>query len=66
MKSKTLRNYNNTSDEKKQGIFYNTEFRRWEYYGEAPTKRAGEPQPEFVSDSYEKCITYKTAIEEMA
>lgn len=66
MKSETLRNYNNTYDGKKQGIFYNTEFRRWEYYGENPVIRAGEPQPEFVSADYEKCIIYKTAIEEMA
>lgn len=63
MKSKTLRNYNNTSGEKKQGIFYNTEFRRWEYYGGNPAIRAGEPQPSFVNADYQKCITYKMVVE---
>jgi hypothetical protein len=56
-------NNNNTDLEKKQGVYYNTEFGRWEYYGENPVIRAGEPQPSFVSAGYQKCITYKMAVE---
>lgn len=56
-------NYNNMEDEKKQGIYYNTEFGRWEYYSENPVIRAGEPQPEYVSADYEKCLTYKMTVE---
>lgn len=66
MKSETFRNYISTPDGKKQGIFYNTEFRRWEYYGGNPDIRVGEPQPEFVSKDYDKCLTYKMAVEGMA
>ena len=44
-------------------ILYNPQFHRWEVYGEDPVIRNGEPQPEFVSDSYQKCITYKMAVE---
>ena len=44
-------------------IKFNTDFPRWEVYGENPVIRNGEPQPEFVSDSWEKCITYKMAVE---
>jgi hypothetical protein len=56
-------NYNTTICEKKQGVYYNTEFGRWEYYGENPVIRAGEPQPGFTSPDYQKCITYKMAVE---
>ena len=56
-------NYNTIFAEKKQGVFYNTEYGRWEYYGSNPVIRAGEPQPEFVSADYEKCIVYKMAVE---
>lgn len=58
-----LRDYNNTSDGKKQGVFYNTEYSRWEYYGENPVIRGGEPQPQFVSGSYEKCVAYAMTVE---
>ena len=57
-------NHNTTNAEKKQGVFYNAEYRRWEYYGANPVIRGGEPQPEFVSADYEKCVTYKTIMEE--
>lgn len=44
-------------------IVYNTEFSRWEVYGTDPVIRAGEPQPQFVSADYERCITYRRAVE---
>jgi hypothetical protein len=56
-------NDNNTSVLKKQGIFYNTDFGRWEYYSNNPVIRAGEPQPGFVSADYEKCVAYKMKVE---
>lgn len=43
-------------------ILYNPQMHRWEVYGPDPVIRAGEPQPEFVSDDYEKCITYRRAV----
>ncbi len=56
-------NYNTTNVEKKQGVFYNTEYGRWEYYGADNVIRGGEPQPKFVSESYEKCVAYATTVE---
>jgi hypothetical protein len=56
-------NNNNTGLENRQGVYYNTEFGRWEYYGKNPVIRAGEPQPNFVSADYQKCITYKMVVE---
>jgi hypothetical protein len=56
-------NNNNTGLENRQGVYYNTEFGRWEYYGKNPVIRAGEPQPSFVSADYQKCITYKMVVE---
>lgn len=44
-------------------IIFNPEFERWEVYGNNPVIRAGEPQPEFVSGSFEKCAAYKAATE---
>ena len=44
-------------------IRFNTDFPRWEVYGEDPVIRNGEPQPEFVSESYEKCRIYKETVE---
>lgn len=44
-------------------IVYNTEFSRWEVYGPDPVIRAGEPQPQFVSADYERCVTYRMAVE---
>lgn len=43
-------------------IVYNPEMNRWEVYGEDPVIRNGEPQPEYVSESYEKCVTYRMAV----
>lgn len=48
---------------KKQGIIFNPELERWEYYGCEPVVRGGEPQPEFVSVDYDKCITYEMTVE---
>ena len=59
-----MHNHNTTNAEKKQGVFYNTEYGRWEYYGADSVIRGGEPQPKFVSADYEKCVTYKTIMEE--
>ena len=42
-------------------IKFNPAFNRWEVYGDKPVVRAGEPQPEYVSGSFEKCATYKAA-----
>ncbi len=58
-----MRDYNITADGKKQGVFYNTEFSRWEYYGANAVIRGGEPQPNFVSGSYEKCAAYAMTVE---
>lgn len=44
-------------------IVFNPDFPRWEVYGPDPVVRAGEPQPEFVSPDYEKCITYRRTME---
>ena len=55
--------YNSILDVKKQGIVFNPEFERWEVYGDDPVIRAGEPQPEFVSTEYDKCITYRMTVE---
>lgn len=44
-------------------IIFNPEFHRWEVYGENPVIRAGEPQPDFVSSDYQKCITYRMLVE---
>jgi hypothetical protein len=55
--------YNSILGVKKQGIVFNPEFERWEYYGADPVMRGGEPQPEFVSADYEKCITYRMTVE---
>jgi len=55
--------YNTTTGDKKQGVFYNTEYSRWEYYGADPVIRGGEPQPKFVSGSYEKCVAYAMIVE---
>lgn len=47
-------------------IKYNTEFSRWEVYPEHPRIRAGEPQPSFVSGSYEACAAYVARVEARA
>lgn len=57
------RDYNSILGVKKQGIVFNPEFERWEYYGADPVVRGGDPQPEFVSVDYEKCITYRITVE---
>ena len=44
-------------------ILLNTDYARWEVYGDDPVIRAGEPQPQFVNESYDKCITYRMAVE---
>lgn len=44
-------------------IIFNPEFGRYEVFGPNPVIRAGEPQPEFVSADYEKCLIYKQAVE---
>ncbi len=58
-----MHNHNTTSTEKKQGVFYNTEYGRWEYYGGNTVIRGGEPQPKFVSAKYEKCVAYAMTVE---
>lgn len=57
------RDYNSILGVKKQGIVFNPEFERWEVYGDDPVIRNGEPQPEFVSVNYDKCITYRMTVE---
>lgn len=47
----------------KMQILLNTDYARWEVYGPDPVIRAGEPQPQYVSESYDKCITYRMAVE---
>lgn len=47
-------------------IKYNTEFSRWEVYHEHPRIRAGEPQPSFVSGSFEACAAYVARVEARA
>ena len=44
-------------------ILFNTEYSRWEVYSPDAVIRNGEKQPDFVSDSYDKCITYRMAVE---
>lgn len=56
-------NYDSIYSVKNQGVVFNTEFGRWEYYGHDSVIRNGEPQPEFVSEDYQKCVTYKMAVE---
>lgn len=58
-----MHDYDTILNVKGQGVFFNTEFGRWEYYGKHPVIRAGEPQPEFVSEDYQKCVTYKKIVE---
>ncbi len=58
-----MRNYDSIYGVKNQGVVFNTDFSRWEYYGKHPVIRAGEPQPEFVSGDYQKCVTYKMNVE---
>ena len=43
-------------------IRFNTDFRRWEVYGETVI-RGGKPQPCFVSDSYSRCLNYIAKVE---
>ncbi len=43
-------------------IVYNTEFHRWEVYSKNVVIRNGEKQPDFVSDDYQKCITYRAVV----
>ena len=47
-------------------IKYNTRRFRWEVYPAQPRIRAGEPQPSFVSGSYEDCVTYVARVEARA
>ena len=56
-------NYDSIHNAKNQGLFFNTDFRRWEYYGADPVIRNGESQPKFVSADYFKCAAYKMAVE---
>lgn len=44
-------------------IVFNTDFSRWEVYSPDAVIRNGERQPDFVSTEYEKCITYRMAVE---
>lgn len=60
---KKVYNYNTTNVEKKQGVFYNTEYGRWEYYDADSVIRGGEPQPKFVSANYYFCAEYKREME---
>lgn len=43
-------------------IKYNTDFQRWEVYGDNPVIRAGESQPRFVG-SFDKCEAYVKKME---
>lgn len=47
-------------------IKYNTDRSRWEVYPAHPRIRAGEPQPSFVSGSYEACVAYAARVEASA
>lgn len=44
-------------------ILYNTETSRWEVYGPDPVIRNGEPQPQYVSKDFSKCLTYRMVVE---
>jgi hypothetical protein len=44
-------------------IRYNTEYGRWEVYGENCVIRGGEEQPCFVSESEENCAMYIKRVE---
>lgn len=57
--------YNSILAVKSQGIVYNAEFGRWEVYGDNPVIRAKEPQPEFVSEDFYKCLAYKETVEKV-
>lgn len=41
-----------------RGVKYNTEFHRWEVYGQNSVKRAGEWQPLFVAPTERECLAY--------
>lgn len=56
-------NYDTILGVKRQGIIFNAETNQWEYYSSDPFTRDGEPQPEFVSESFDKCLTYKVSTE---
>ena len=56
-------NYDTILGVKRQGIIFNAETNQWEYYSSDPFTHDGEPQPEFVSDDFSKCLTYKISIE---
>ena len=62
-RSAPMQDYDSIFDLKKQGIIFNPKLERWEYYGSDPIVCSGEPQPEFVSADYGRCITYKITIE---
>lgn len=47
-------------------IKYNTDRSRWEVYHAQPRIRAGEPQPSFVSGSFEACVAYVARVEARA
>ena len=47
-------------------IKYNTDRSRWEVYPAQPRIRAGEPQPSFVSGSFEACAAYVARVEARA
>lgn len=60
---KFIHTKNSTKSEKKQGIFFNTDYQRWEYYGQDSVIRSGEQQPKFVSANYDFCAEYKRKVE---
>jgi len=45
-------------------IKFNTEFQRWEVYSPDCAIRNKEPQPEFVTSSFEKACIYVEAVKE--
>ena len=47
-------------------IKYNTDRSRWEVYPAQPRIRAGEPQPSFVSGSFDDCAAYVARVEARA
>lgn len=44
-------------------ILFNPTFSRYEVFSPDAAVRNGERQPEYVSDSYDKCITYRRTVE---
>jgi len=44
-------------------VKYNTEFHRWEVYSDHSVVRAGERQPVFVSELWQRCMDYTAACE---